>query len=309
MSEPLELGLALPPTPDAQTLAPTLAYADAAGFSHIWAPDRTLSAQPPFLDALTVLGALAVLTQHVTIGPVSLIASRRNPVNTAHALASVEYLSGGRLTVGVGVSGIEPKEFAIAGIDTAVRGAVTDEYLHLWRRLWGEEEVTHDGVHYRCDDITLHPRPNRHIPVWVAGGSEAAQRRAGRLGDAWIPTFVTPDAYTAGFDVVRGTAQDAGRDPDAITPAVYVFGAISQDREVARQIADLSLQGMIGAPLAAVEQSCIVGTGDDWVAQLERWQEAGVRHVSAVLFTQSLQDDVRLLGETVLPRIGAGVRV
>ena len=305
----LELGLALPPTPDARTLAPTLAYADTAGFSHIWAPDRTLSAQPQFLDALTVLSTLAVLTKNVSIGPVSLIASRRNPVNTAHALASVEYLSGGRLTVGVGVSGIEPKEFAIAGVDTAVRGAVTDEYLHLWRRLWGEEEVSHDGVHYRCDDITLHPRPNRHIPLWIAGGSEAAQRRAGRIGDAWIPTFVTPDAYPAGFDVVLRTAQDVGRDPDAITPAVYVFGAIAQDREVARQIADGALQGMIGAPLAAVEQSCLVGTGDDWVAQLQRWQEAGVRHVSAVLFTASLLEDVRLLGETVLPRIRTGARV
>ena len=71
----LELGLALPPTPDARTLAPTLAYADTAGFSHIWAPDRTLSAQPQFLDALTVLSTLAVLTKNVSIGPVSLIAS------------------------------------------------------------------------------------------------------------------------------------------------------------------------------------------------------------------------------------------
>lgn len=309
MSRPLELGLALPPTPDAQTLAPTLAFADGAGFSHIWAPDRTLSAQPPFLDALTVLSTLAILTKNVTIGPVSLIASRRNPVITAHALASVEYLSGGRLTVGVGVSGIEPKEFAIAGVDTAVRGAVTDEYLHLWRRLWGEADVTHEGIHYQCDGITLHPKPNRHIPLWIAGGSEAAQRRAGRVGDAWIPTFVTPDTYAPGFDVVRRTAQDAGRDPDAITPAVYVFGAIAQDRELARQIADGALQGMIGAPLAAVERSCLVGTGDDWVAQLERWQEAGVRHVSAVLFTRSLLDDVRLLGDTVLPRIGHAAHV
>ncbi|WP_088315582.1 LLM class flavin-dependent oxidoreductase [Kineosporia sp. R_H_3] len=308
MSGPFELGLALPPTPDAQTLAPTLAYADTAGFSHIWAPDRTLSAQPAFLDALTVLSALAVLTRNVTIGPVSLVASRRNPVNTAHALASVEYLSGGRLTVGVGVSGIEPKEFAIAGIDTAVRGAVTDEYLHLWRRLWGEEEVTHEGVHYRCDDITLHPKPSRHIPVWIAGGSEAAQRRAGRLGDAWIPTFVTPDSYPAQFDVVRRTAEDCGRDPDAITPAVYVFGAIAEDGALARQVADGALQGMLGAPLAALEQSCLVGTPDDWAAQLGRWQEAGVRHVSAVLFTQSLLDDVRLVGETVLPRLGAAAR-
>lgn len=300
---PIEFGLVLPPLPDVASLASTLRYVDGAPFDTVWVPDRTL-ADTTFLDALTVLGALSLATSRVRIGPASLVASRRNPVLTAHALATANYLSGGRLVVGVGVSGIEPNEFAVAGVDPQRRGTLTDEYMGLWRRLWSEDDVDHEGA-YACRGVTIGPRPDKPIPVWIAGNSPAANRRAGRLGDGWLPCFVTPARYPGEWATVGEVAAAEGRDPGAIVPGVYLFGAVARRSDDARAVLDGALQAMLGAPLTALADSCVVGTPAEWVEQIERWKAAGARHVSVLLFTGDLDSDVRIVGEEVLPVFAA----
>jgi probable F420-dependent oxidoreductase len=299
---PVDFGLVLPPCTDPGTLLATLKYADGAGFHTVWVPDRTI-AEVPFLDALSVLGALAVATTRVRIGPVSLIASRRNPVLTAHALASIDHLSDGRLVVGVGVGGIEPNEFAVVGVDPASRGALTDEHLHLWRRLWSQADVDHDGRGFHCQGVTIGPPPAGRIPVWIAGSSPAAQRRAGRLGDGWIPVFTTPTRYGRQWEVVTDAASAADRDPMAIVPGVYLFGSIGSTAADPKARLDAALQRMLGSPLASMADSCLCGTPGEWVEQIGRWTAVGVRHVSALLFSDDLERDVRLVGEEVLPAL------
>jgi alkanesulfonate monooxygenase SsuD/methylene tetrahydromethanopterin reductase-like flavin-dependent oxidoreductase (luciferase family) len=132
----------LPPCPSPDELRVTASYADDSGLHSLWVTDRTVAGMP-WLDGLTVLSALALATRRVQIGTSVLVLPRRNPVYVAHALASVEYLSNGRLIAGSGVgnAAVSGPEFEIAGVDMAQRGRLTDEYLDL--------RATEDRRHFR----------------------------------------------------------------------------------------------------------------------------------------------------------------
>jgi alkanesulfonate monooxygenase SsuD/methylene tetrahydromethanopterin reductase-like flavin-dependent oxidoreductase (luciferase family) len=107
---------------------------------------------------------------------------------------------------------VEPEEFlARAGQET--RGARQNEAIQVMRRCWEESEVTFAGEFWKLDRITVLPRPiQQPMPLWVGGNSEAAMRRTGRIGDGWIPSFITPDQFRVGVDKTLGFAAEAGRE-------------------------------------------------------------------------------------------------
>jgi alkanesulfonate monooxygenase SsuD/methylene tetrahydromethanopterin reductase-like flavin-dependent oxidoreductase (luciferase family) len=180
-----QLGLVLPPAVPAEVLWPAVESAEAGGIDSIWVTDRTLS-DVPWLDSMTVLGALAARTSRVRIGTSVVAVARRNPVLLAHAFASAQYLSGGRVVAGVGLGGLRPGEYELCGMTVGMRARVTDEYIGLMRRLWTEESVDHAGDFYSCSDVQLRPLPEVPIPVWIGGYSPGAFARAGRYGDGWL---------------------------------------------------------------------------------------------------------------------------
>ena len=292
----LQLGLVLPPCLSGDELRAVARDADDSGLHSLWVTDRTV-AGTPWLDALTVLGALAGVTRRVQIGTSVLVLPRRNPVHVAHALATVDYLTGGRLIAGIGVgnAAVSGPEFAIAGTDMTQRGRLTDEYLTLVRRLWTED----DG------ETSLAPKPGRHVPVWIGGSTSAARRRAGRAGDGWLAVFSAPGRFAAEWAEVQHEADRHGRDPSQLVPATYLFGAIDEDGVSSRQLLDGILPGFLGAPLDAVADTCIWGTPGQWLQRLAQWQEAGARHVNVALFTSALEHDMHLLTERVLPQLAA----
>src|SRR3546814_18061820 len=101
------------------------------------------------------------------------------------------------------------------GIPCEQRGAISDETLRIVRKLWTEETVTHHGTRWNFDDVKVSPKPLQkpHVPILVGGESKAAQVRAGKLGDGWHPTGVTPEEFPAGCAFVRTVATKEGRDP------------------------------------------------------------------------------------------------
>src|SRR3546814_4692360 len=94
------------------------------------------------------------------------------------------------------------------GIPFEQRGAISDETLRIVRKLWTEETVTHHGTRWNFDDVKVSPKPLQkpHVPILVGGASKAAQVRAGKLGDGWHPTGVTPEEFQAGCEFVRKVA-------------------------------------------------------------------------------------------------------
>lgn len=209
-----------------------------AGVDSLWLSDR-LSSPIPVLEPLTALAAVAGRTRRLKFGPSVLVLPFRTPVVVAKELATIDYLSGGRLLPAVGVGAELPGEFAASGVPFAERGRRTDEAIRILRRLWAEDEVSFQGEFYRLDRVTVTPKPvQAPLPLWVGGKSEAAQRRAGRLGDGWIPSFITPEEFGRGVERVRLHAAAAGREVPADHFGALINYALAGSPEAGWRLAD-----------------------------------------------------------------------
>jgi alkanesulfonate monooxygenase SsuD/methylene tetrahydromethanopterin reductase-like flavin-dependent oxidoreductase (luciferase family) len=298
-----QLGLVLPPCVPAAQLWPAVDRADADGFDSIWVTDRTL-AGTPWLDCLTLLGALTGRVTNASLGTAVLVAARRNPVHVAHALATADHLSNGRVIAGIGLGGLNPDEYTIAGIPASEAARRTDETIGLLRRLWSPGSIAH--ANWNDVDVALAPTPSRPIPVWIGGSSPAARQRAGRLGDGWICNFLSPDAFRDGIADVEAHARAAGRDPSRIARAIYLFAAIGRTRDEATDVLGPAIQALFGAPLEAMSDACLYGTPDDWVARVEQYRQAGAQHVTVLLYSRDLVRDVGLVADHVRAHLTKG---
>ena len=300
------LGLVLPPFDEPARIYAAARMAEAHHFHSVWAPDATLPGYP-WLDSLAVLGGVVAVTNRVQVGTSIFVLARRNPVLLAHALATLDYLSGGRFIFGVGVGerAFRPNEFAVAGVPIEHRGRITDEYLRLLQRLFTEAAVTHDGTHFKAKAVTIEPKPVRPggIPFWIGGGRDASLRRAAALGAGWIPALITPDDFRERWARLREYAVAAGRDPTSITGAIHVFASIGPTYEAAVSVLAPAIDAIFHAPFEHFAPLCLVGTADQWLEQIGRFAEAGVRHVNILLYTQDLIGDVQHIGDEVVPRL------
>lgn len=201
------------PTASPERLRTLAQHAEAVGFDSIWFADhivipRTVQshypyaadgASPfgpdePFYEPLSVLNFLAGCTQRVRLGTHVLIIPYRDPILTAKILATIDVLSGGRVTLGAGVGWME-EEFVALGLGTyRRRGAVTNEFLQLFKELWTKDRPHYDGEFCKVSDVGFAPKPVQkpHPPIWIGGHSTAALRRAAKLGDGWMPIGLRP---------------------------------------------------------------------------------------------------------------------
>jgi probable F420-dependent oxidoreductase len=238
----MDFGVFLPVSGAACTRAGLRHAAETAerlGFSTVWAADRIIipwriessyayswsgsfivPPEKPFLESMTALAFLAGATETVKLGVSVLVAPYRDPVHWAKVAATIDWLSEGRFILGVGIGWMR-EEFDALGRGTvyARRGEVADEQLQVARNLFSEEHCSFHGRHYRYEDIAFYPKAHDEpVPIWCGGESRAAQRRAGRYGDAWFPYFarVTPGDLRARYENVRRAAAEFERDPDEI---------------------------------------------------------------------------------------------
>ena len=150
----------------------------------------------------------------------------------------IEYLSNGRMLPAVGIGVEQDREFKAAGVPFRERGRRTDEAITIMRRCWSEDEVTFAGEFWQLDRITVLPRPiQQPFPLWIGGNSEAAMRRAGRMGDGWIPSFIAPEVFRVGVEKTQAFAAEEGREVPADQFGTLVYFCLDQDRDVARKLA------------------------------------------------------------------------
>ena len=183
--------------------------AEAGGWDGVFIWDHLAFAWGvPAADPWTVLAAMATSTEHVRLGPAVTPVARRRPHVLAHQVATLDNLSGGRVTFGAGLGGAA-SEFAKFGepTDEKVRAAMLDEGLELLRRFWSGEEVTHRGRHYTVEGVTLTPLPiQKRLPIWIGGNRPASLRRAARF-DGWLADSSDPTGMTLSpEDIVRSIA-------------------------------------------------------------------------------------------------------
>lgn len=240
------------------------ALAEELGFESVWAVDHVVmcrevtsrypyhpSGKSPFHvdvvqpDPLVWLTWVAAATARLRLATGILILPQRNPVVLAKTCASLDRLCGGRLVLGIGVGWVREEAEAV-GSDFATRGPRTDEAIEAMRALWREDVSRFAGDSVAFADVVSRPKPVQPdgIPIVVGGHSPAAARRAGRHGDGFYPLGVHGEKLAALLDLMRASARESGRDPDAIE----ITCAGSFDRDVARSFAQAGAQRLVVSP-------------------------------------------------------------
>jgi len=258
--------------------------AEALGFHSVWVGD-SLTARPR-IDALTTLAAVGARTQRVRLGTAIFLAALRNPILLAYQLASLDWITSGRVDLGVGYG--RPKEpaseheFEILGLNPGARMKMSEELVQVMRRLWRENDVSYEGKYTRFANVTIEPKPVQPggVPIWLASNDvEPGLKRVGRLADAWINNIKSPEVFGECWHKIRAYAAEAGRAPNSIHPGIYFTlaaggkEAVAEGQQFLAQYYNRSYQAVANAML------CVTGTWNEVIDGMEKYIEAGARTV------------------------------
>ncbi|MGH6952930.1 MAG: LLM class F420-dependent oxidoreductase [Alphaproteobacteria bacterium] len=253
-----------------------------------------------YMEQLSLLAFLAGRTGTARLLTSIMVLPHRPPVLAAKALATVDVLSGGRLTVGCGVGWLREEFAAIGAPPFEERGRASDEYIRAFRELWTNDRPSFNGRYARFSDVVFEPKPVQkpHPPIWVGGESGPAIRRAARLGDGWMPIgnnparpLGTPDEYGQAVAELRRYGEESGRDPGAIHLA-YMTGWRTQAQP--ERLADGSRRALTGAAA-------------DVAADIALFRAQGVRDFILHFLSPTLEETlehVAWFAEDVMPIAG-----
>jgi probable F420-dependent oxidoreductase len=249
-------------------------FLERSGIDSIWLSDR-LSSPAPVPEVMTTLAAVAARTRKLKFGPSVIVLPYRTPVVAAKEMATIDWLSRGRLFPAVGVGVELPREFEASGVPFKERGRRTDEAIHVIRLLWTQDEVSFQGEFYKLDRVSVFPKPwQTPPPIWIGGKSEAALRRTARLGDGWIPSFITPGEFRAGVERVRELAAAAGREVPEDHFGTLINYAIAESRDAAVALAEPYVQrGRVDE--ATLKASTAFGPPEALIAKIEEYVKGG----------------------------------
>jgi len=239
--------------------------AEEHGFESLWTVEHTVvpagyaseypydeSGKMPGGDEVSITDPLiwmtwvAAVTTHLRVATGILILPQRNPVTLAKELATLDVLSGGRVDLGIGVGWLR-EEFEALGVPFESRGARTDEYVAAMRALWNDDPATFKGEFVAFERCHSNPKPVQPggIPIVIGGHSQAAARRAGRLGNGFFPGRYRDEELRPLLETMRSSATEAGRDPAAIE--ITAGGAL--DLDGVKRFADLGVSRIVIPPL------------------------------------------------------------
>lgn len=221
------------------------AAAEAAGFESLWTVEHVVypegyesvypygpsgkmpgSGRNPIPDPLAWLGHVAAATSEIRLATGISLLAERHPLVFAKEVATVDSMSGGRVELGIGVGWLR-EEFDALGVPWARRGARTEEYLEVMRRVWAEDDVSFEGEFVSFERVSSNPKPPAgRVPVHIGGHSPAAARRAGRVGDGFFPAEGDVASLVR---MARTEAAEAGRDPASIEITTFHPGLLGDD--------------------------------------------------------------------------------
>jgi probable F420-dependent oxidoreductase len=296
--------------PDTASMLAMAERAEAAGFDAAWIGD-SLTARPRH-EPLTLLAAVAARTRRMRLGPAVLLPALRSPVVLAHALATLDRIAEGRLILGVGIAADTPairREFAAAGVPFERRVGRFLETIEICRAVWQRDHVSFSGKHFTLEDVTVEPKPQRPggPPIWIGGSGPTALREAARF-DAWFPTGPSVEFFAEHFPRIQAAARAAGRGPDAVSGAAYVTLALDPDPVAAEQRLHRFLETYYAAPAKVIlaRQACYAGPLEGCVEWLQRWIDAGARHISLRFAGGDQLAQVDEAASRLLPRLTRG---
>jgi probable F420-dependent oxidoreductase len=272
----------------------------AMGLHSIWTIDRIAYDN---LEPLTMLAAAAGATHKIRLGTSVLLGNTRHPAHLAKIIATLDFISNGRVTLGLGF-GSRENDYKAVEIPFEHRGSRAVEQLQLVKRLWTEDKVTHKGKFYHVEELTIGPRPIQkpHPPIWTGGSAEVALKRAGTWANGFIcGSSAIPDFSTT-WEKVAAYARAAGRNPNEITKAGLTFMAINDEHAKAVKAVEDYVMRYYGRLRADVANTSLVGSGSAVADRIEAFLSRGLD----TLIIGVADPDLRQLdffGEEVLPQL------
>jgi probable F420-dependent oxidoreductase len=269
---------------DPNDLVALAVTAERLGYASVWVREHLFHStyvgerlgDKPYHDALTVLIAIACSTKTVRLGTSVLVLPWHEPARLAKMIATLDQLSGGRVTLGVGVA-ITEDEFENLGVDFKSRGRRMDEILGALQALWTQEVPVFSGEFYRFGGLKFSPKPKQkpYPPLLIGGSSAAARRRVAALGDGWHTLRLPPAQFAEGRDDIIRRREAAGRDPAGLHYSIT-----------------LPL-GFTGAPPSAPvqERTALTGTDDDIRETVEAYRAAGADEIVVSVGTADLKEN------------------
>jgi alkanesulfonate monooxygenase SsuD/methylene tetrahydromethanopterin reductase-like flavin-dependent oxidoreductase (luciferase family) len=255
-------------------------------------------------DGLLRATALAPLHPTLPIMTGVYLLPLRHPVLVARQLADLGQIAPGRLIFGVGIGGEDRHEVEICGVDPATRGRRMEECLAIVRRLLAGEPVTFHGEFFDLDDALILPAPVEPTPIIVGGRSDAAVRRAGRLGDGWLGIWNSARRFAEVVDIVAAEAARAGRDDPPTRHAMQLWCGFDDTKEGARARLAPAMEGFYQIPFERFEKYSPYGTPEEIAEFLVPYVEAGC--TSFNLIPQAVDRETSLAGAAAVKKLLAG---
>ena len=269
------------------------------GAHSMWTIDRVAYDN---LEPLTILAAAAATTRKIRLGTSVLLAGLRHPALLAKTVATLDFISNGRLTLGVGF-GSRESDFSAVEVPWEARGSRAAEGIQMMKRLWTEENVTHKGRFFDVQNLTLGPRPiQKPIPIWTGGSADIALKRAGTWANGFIcGSSAIPD-FPSTWEKVAQYARAAGRDPKEIEKAGLTFMAVNDDHDKAVKTVEGYVMRYYGRLRADVANTSLVGSPAAVAERIEAFLSRGLDTlIIGVADPDPRQLD--LFGEKVLPKL------
>lgn len=267
---------------DAASLYDLADRAEALGFHSVWVGDSVIA--KPRLDALTTLAAVGARTRRIRLGTAVYLAALRSPVLVAHMVGTLDWLSHGRVDLGIGYARphdpVQEYEYRVLGHDPAKRIRMSEELVQVIRKLWRDREVSYSGEFSNFEHVTVEPKPIQvgGVPIWLASNDvEPGLKRVGRMGDGWLNNITSPKVYKECLKKIHAYAAESRREPQAIEPGLY-FTLAAGGREAIDE-GRFFLSQYYSRPFEAVARAmvCVLGSWDQVLDQIQAYAEAGAR--------------------------------
>ena len=275
-----------------------LARVRATGLDHVFVADHISFFTGLGMDGLIQAATAAALEPELKIEIGVYLLALRHPLPVARQIASLCESAPGRLVFGVGVGGEDRHEIEICGVDPATRGARTDEHLEALRLLLTGERVSYHGRFLDFDDARILPAPSPGVPIVVGGRSEAAIRRAARLGDGWLGVLHSAQRYAEIVAAIEAASENRPVPrPPAFDHGLQVWAGLDRDRPRARDRLARTMEGMYRLPFDRFERHCPYGSAAEIAEFLAPYLAAGCRHFNVMAVAASSEAAIEGVAE------------
>ena len=302
--------------------------AETLGYDSVWGNDhmttqryvRAEYATPPnYWEPLIMYAYIAAETTTLRMGTgILVIPMRQDIVVVAKQIATLDHLSKGRLSLGVGVGAYREEFEALAPHTSAHRGDMLEEGVQALQHLFSERVASWQGTYYHFHDVEMYPKPVQNpVPLYFGGNNPNAVRRAATYGTGWMPAALPPNQFRERLDTLQRIASEKQRDDIEFDIAPQLITYIGKTHEEAlthfhasqiyKHLASLKKSTLKGQTEETFADTNLIGTADEIVEKIKKLETVGVTHLCGLYFAANsiseLQEQMQIFAEDVLPRI------